>query len=263
MYCCKFCGRQTNSKSGNSFHENRCKNNPLSHTKKTSKIFINNGIIELFIDISDLCKYPGWNKGYLKLRTNNSPTKNKIVINNGNKHKYINKDEINFYLNNGWYIGVTDEFKNKIKRTSKGIALTPEKELLRKQKISNTMKNNPKAGGYRKGSGIGKSGWYKNIWCDSLWELAFVVYHFDNKLNISRCKERRKYIFEGKEHVYIPDFVTDKGIIEIKGYKTKQWLEKEKQNPDIIVLGKNEIISYLKYVEEKYGKDFIKLYENN
>lgn len=118
-------------------------------------------------------------------------------------------------------------------------------------------------GGYRKGSGLGKSGWYKGIYCDSSWELAFVVYHLDNNLKIKRCKEYRKYIFNNKEHIYIPDFVTDDGIIEIKGYKNEQWLEKEKQNPDVKVLYKDEIQFYINYVIKKYGTDFIKLYDNS
>lgn len=120
-----------------------------------------------------------------------------------------------------------------------------------------------KVGGYRKGSGQGKSGWYKGIYCDSSWELAFVIYHFDNNLQISRCLERRKYIFDNKEHIYIPDFVIDEGIIEIKGYKTKQWEAKEKQNSDVKVLYYEDMKQYLDYVKNKYGNDYIKLYDNS
>lgn len=120
-----------------------------------------------------------------------------------------------------------------------------------------------KIGGYCKGSGRGKSGWYKGIHCDSSWELAFVVYHIDNNLKIERCKEQRKYIFNGEEHVYIPDFITDEGIIEIKGYSSVQWKEKEYQNNDIKVLYKEDIIFYLNYVIKKYGSDFINLYDNS
>ncbi len=130
----------------------------------------------------------------------------------------------------------------------------------KQQWLNNNWKT--KLGGYRKGSGHGKSGWYKGIYCDSSWELAFVIYHLDNSLYIERCKEHRKYMFEGKEHIYIPDFVTDEGIIEIKGYRTKQWDIKELNNPDIKVLYKNDIKFYLEYVENKYGKDYIKLYDN-
>lgn len=117
-------------------------------------------------------------------------------------------------------------------------------------------------GGYRKGSGISKHGWYKNIYCDSLWELAFLLYHLDNDLYIERCKEIRKYIYEDKEYKYFPDFVTDKGIIEIKGYKTKISEYKRIQNPDIINLFKDDIKFYLDYAKNKYGNKLENLFEN-
>lgn len=121
----------------------------------------------------------------------------------------------------------------------------------------------PKIGGYRKGSGRGKSGWYKGIYCDSSWELAFVIYYKDHNLNIKRCKEKWKYIYNGEEHIYIPDFVTDEGIIEIKGYSTPQWKVKEEQNKDIKVLYKSDIQFYIDYVNKKYGNIFINLYDNS
>lgn len=119
----------------------------------------------------------------------------------------------------------------------------------------------PKLGGYRKGSGIGKSGWYKGIHCDSSWELAFVIYHLEHNLYIERCKEKRTYIFENEQRTYIPDFITNDGIIEIKGYKTAQSIAKHNANMDITVLYKSDMEIYLNYVICKYGADFIKLYE--
>ena len=107
-------------------------------------------------------------------------------------------------------------------------------------------------GGYRKGSGRGKHGYYKGFYCDSTWELCFLIYHLDNNLYIERCKEKRKYIFENKEHKYYPDFKTDQGLIEIKGFKTKQSEAKHIQNPDIILLTENDIKFYISYVKEKY-----------
>lgn len=93
-------------------------------------------------------------------------------------------------------------------------------------------------GGKRHGSGRGKKGWYKGIFCDSSWELAFVIYYLDYNMHIERCTENRKYIWKGEEHIYIPDFITDDGIVEIKGYNTDQWQAKTLQNPDVRVLYK-------------------------
>lgn len=81
-------------------------------------------------------------------------------------------------------------------------------------------------------------------------------------MNIKRCTEHRKYIFNNEEHIYIPDFITDDGIIEIKGYKSKQWNEKYNQNKDIKVLYYNDIKFYLDYVNNKYGTNWIELLYN-
>ena len=116
-------------------------------------------------------------------------------------------------------------------------------------------------GGYRRNAGRGKQGWYKGIWCDSSWELAFVIYHIDHGMSIKRCEEKRTYEFEGKQFTYNPDFITDEGIVEIKGYSDSKWEAKIKSNPDIKVLFEKDISYILEYVIEKYGKDFIKLYE--
>lgn len=126
-----------------------------------------------------------------------------------------------------------------------------------RNKISETAKlhNN---GGYRNGSGGGHKGKYDNINFDSSWELAFYIYYKEHDLFIKRCTNEnvRKYIFENKEHTYIPDFITNEGIIEIKGYNTNQSEAKRIQNPDIKFLYKDDIKIYLDYVIDKYGKDF-------
>lgn len=64
-----------------------------------------------------------------------------------------------------------------------------------------------------------------------------------------------------KVRFYIPDFLVDGKMIEIKGYKTEQWLAKLASNPDVKVLYKEDMLSILSYVETKYGKNFISLYE--
>lgn len=109
---------------------------------------------------------------------------------------------------------------------------------------------------FNKRRGNGKRGWYNNIYCDSSWELAFVVYYLEHNLNISRCKETRLYKFGDNIHKYIPDFVTDEGIIEVKGRFDKKALEKSKQNKDIIIYDKEKIKPILEYIISKYGNEF-------
>jgi hypothetical protein len=69
-------------------------------------------------------------------------------------------------------------------------------------------------------------------------------------------------MFEEKEHHYTPDYkINDSLFVEIKGYINKKWQEKVKQFPvKLEIIDKKKIKPILKYVNEKYGKDFIKLY---
>lgn len=119
---------------------------------------------------------------------------------------------------------------------------------------------NKNLGGYVKGSGRGKKGWYKNFFCDSSWELAYIIYCLDHNIKIERNVEKRKYEWNGKTKNYIPDFVVNGKLVEVKGFKTPQWIAKQKANPDIEVLYEPDLKPILNYVIDKYGKDYIKLY---
>ena len=130
-----------------------------------------------------------------------------------------------------------------------------------KRQISEIMRLKG-AGGYRKGSGRGKSGWYKGYYCDSSWELAVVIFCLENNIQIKRNTEKRHYEFDGKIRNYIPDFFINGILTEIKGYNSKQWEAKYAFNKDITIIDKEGIKPYISYVESIYGKDFIKLYEN-
>ena len=133
-----------------------------------------------------------------------------------------------------------------------------------KEKLSKSLKASPNTGGYRKGSGTGKSGWYKGYYCDSSWELAFVIYNLEHNIKFERNKKRFAYIFENETHNYIPDWIVNGEYVEIKGYWSERWQAKLDQFPKeekLTVLTKKEIKPYLDYVIESYGKDFIKLYE--
>ena len=158
----------------------------------------------------------------------------------------------------------SDETKQKIslslKGKSNGIALTPEKETERRRKLSEIAKKR-NFGGYVKGSGNGKKGWYKGFFCDSSWELAYVIYCLDHSLSIERNKEKRTYTYKGKTKKYIPDFIVSSRLVEIKGFKTDEWEAKLKFNPDITVLYEEDLSSVFEYVKSTYGKDFIRLYE--
>lgn len=105
-------------------------------------------------------------------------------------------------------------------------------------------------------------GYYKNIWCDSSWELAFLVYCLDNNIPIKRNKNAYVYQYNNTEHLYYPDFIINNTLIEIKGYETEKWKYKLKNcslDKELIVINKIKIKKYLDYVKQKYGKYFYNL----
>jgi hypothetical protein len=147
-----------------------------------------------------------------------------------------------------------------LKALSEGhVGIVPSVET--RQKISQKAKEN-KLGGYRPGGGRGKSGWYNGIFCDSSWELAFVIWHMDHNIPIERCKVSRQYTWNDKVRKYYPDFVVNGITYEIKGYRSPQWEAKIAEQPDIVCLFHAEIKPYLQYTVERYGKDYIKMYNS-
>ena len=168
-----------------------------------------------------------------------------------------------------WNKGLTKENNESIKRASekmignipwnKGIKLSKEQC----NKISNYMKDVAKKRIHTWKIGRGKNGKYKGFWCDSSWELAYVVYCIDHNIPIRRCKDRIPYEANGILKYYTPDFVINESeIIEIKGFKDKNWsYKKEKcKELNITIIDEHHINQYLDYVQNTYGKDFIKLY---
>ena len=130
-----------------------------------------------------------------------------------------------------------------------------------KKKISETAKRNKISGGYRHGAGRGKQGWFNNYWCDSTYELAFVIYCLDHDIKIVRNTDRYYYTKDGETHYYIPDFKLENGdLVEIKGYLTLDSLLKISAVKDrnIKVLFYEDLKYMILYVSEKY-----KLHESN
>lgn len=122
-----------------------------------------------------------------------------------------------------------------------------------------------KCGGYRQKGGRGKQGWYKGYYCNSSWELAWIIYNLDHSIPFIRNTKPFDYTFNGKSFKYYPDFFIpqENKYVEIKGYKSPQSDQKLSQFPHLItVLYRNDMAPYISYVQSKYGKDFIKLYDN-
>lgn len=184
--------------------------------------------------------------------------KNKKYIFKNNIIKCVHEEELNIYINNGWLIGrppMIDYIS-----PNRGRKFSDEY----KRKLSNIMKEVAKNRPQEYKTGRGKQGRYKGFWCDSSWELAYVIYCLENNIDIIRNKTGFDYIYENEKHTYYPDFYNnnDNCYIEIKGYENDKDIAKISQFPDNIkVLYYQDLKEILKYVESKYGKDFIKLYD--
>ena len=175
-------------------------------------------------------------------------------------------------IRQAWNKGLTKNTNECIKKTSetlkrryasgeitvpwKGKKLTEEhKEKLRKALKGYCPNNRP---------GIGNGGWYKGYYCYSSWELAFVIYNLEHNIKFERNTKAFDYINTNNEvHKYYPDFIIENGdYVEIKGYETEN--DKLKINSfkePLIVLRLKELTPYLDYVINKYGRNFINLYE--
>lgn len=235
---CQYCGRVCKNKNSLVQHELRCKYNP------------NRKII-------DFPKRPS-RKGV---------SLGRCWVNNGCENKFIQKELLEEYLNFGWKTGLTDDYKNKISKSLTGKSLgkckDPLKEEERKLKISQSMKGNTNWT-HNKRRGNGKKGWYKGIFCDSSWELAYVVYHIEHNMHIKRCNIQFIYEWNGTVRKYFPDFITNEGIIEVKGKFDKKSIYKHKCFPDVKIIDRIGIKPYLQYVINKYGDEFWNiLYEKN
>lgn len=106
----------------------------------------------------------------------------------------------------------------------------------------------------------GHAGRYKGYWCDSSWELAFLVYHLDNNIPIKRNRKGFKYKFYKKIHKFYPDFIVNGKYVEIKGIIKRKSKAKFDQFPEeLIIIGPEEIKPYLEYAKNTYGEDFYKV----
>jgi hypothetical protein len=163
---------------------------------------------------------------------------------------------------------IKDKLRNSLIGKCSGKCKDPILEQERKNKISRTAKKNGRSGGYRKKAGKGIKGWYKGYFCDSSWELAWVIYYLENSdRKFKKNTDRFEYFYKDEKHFYIPDFKYENGdYVEVKGFLNGQYYAKMKYFPkhlkiDVFIGKTEKMKKILDYVVLKYGSDFIKLYE--
>ncbi len=104
--------------------------------------------------------------------------------------------------------------------TCTGRGSSEEAEQARKAKISKSLTG--VGGGKRHGSGRGKKGWYKGFFCDSTYELVYIIYNLDHNITFKRCDRVYLYEYKNTIHKYYPDFeLADGSLVETKGYHTE------------------------------------------
>ncbi len=125
-----------------------------------------------------------------------------------------------------------------------------------------------KLGGYRPGAGASKSGWYQNVWCDSSWELMFVIYCIDHGMDVIRNIDSWVYTaVDGQDRRYYPDFRVNGKLVEIKGPQrvNDQLKLQAVDEPIEYIQGKVAIQPYMDYVMKTYhvdSKSVITLYDS-
>ena len=161
----------------------------------------------------------------------------------------------------------TKETRKKMSSSHLGKRLSKETKdkmsITKRKQIENGLSINTS-------NGCHKHGWYKGYWCDSSWELAWIVYNLDNGIEFKRNKQGFPYTFNDKIHQYFPDFVLSDGtFVEIKGRSSIEKLDnrtltKIKAFPyKFKLLLAEEMKPIIDYCKEMYGNDYCHVYDKN
>lgn len=218
--------------------------------KNCNKEFITNDNRKNFCSRSCSCTYNNILRGRRSEETKRKISigvKKVIKTNNSKIFQTGNKIIIKQCL----FCGISHSHKNRLTCSDSCMF------ALRKRTLSNNL-NKKATGGIRNGSGRGKSGWYKGIFCNSTYELAFVIYHLDNNLKIERYKGYFEYFDPIRNGIfkYYPDFKVNGEIIEIKGYKTQLDLFKLSgvpHNIKIKIMYKSDLKYIFDYIKDVYA----------
>ena len=148
------------------------------------------------------------------------------------------------------------------RRAQEVLRASPDVEARRREKLAEEARRRG-LGRYREGSGRGRKGRYRGYWCDSSYELAFVIYALDQGMAFERNWQAFPYTYEGRQRAWIPDFrLTDGTYLEIKGYASPQAEAKFAAFPHGLIVVRRENMQFVfDYVVQTYGKTFTRLYE--
>lgn len=215
-----------------------------------ASININETMLQSLIEC-DKCRRQitknNFNKHYLACDGNPIPKK---------KRKRVNGPGLNWSKGKTFIEIYGDRAQDILKRMSDNSCVkhTPET----KKRIADKMLNNQNWLNSITKSGRGKHGYYKGQYFMSTWELAFMVYHIDHKIEFTRNWEKFEYTdLSGAIRYYIPDFIVNGKYVEVKGFSTPTVKHKmESFKFPLTIIGKIEIMPILEYVKNTYGDNF-------
>lgn len=165
----------------------------------------------------------------------------------------------------------TDAYKNKEYSDKMNKASHNDnwkKSVTSKEFRENTSKNNTKR--ILEGKTF-KLYTYDGHWFDSKPELTFYIWLKDHNVRFKHEKYNLTYRYNCIEYNYIPDFIVYNTFVEIKGEHLMKKLltpnTKDNAKYNCMIENKVHIITnyykYIKYVETKYGKNYMKGFKRN
>lgn len=253
-FVCKHCGKKFDKKQKLGGHIIWCKKNPQRSGVSNLKDYLIKGNpqnFEIFNKECDdlFCVYCGKQcKSLNSLKNHEKRCKcnpNRIYTKNSGLAKY--NELIKNNERKPWNKGLTKEDHPSIKKSSETYLKHIKEGLVQP------------GGGYRECAVKYhyKYGKYKGFYCDSSWELAFLVYCLENNINIKRNTQKFEYVVDGKKHNFIPDFILNENeYIEIKGLQDENWKIKSTTFKNVKFLFRKDMQKYLSYAKQKYGKNF-------
>lgn len=165
----------------------------------------------------------------------------------------------------GWAKGLTVETDPRIKAMADAQRGKPKvfPKPMSEQGRNNISKGRVKIileGRYDTSGRKGHRGHYDGIYFHSSWELAFYVFIKETtNLKIERnTKHTINYFFENLNRRYVPDFILEEKLVEIKSYlHGARDLEKYNQTKDKVEYKfEKDLQNELSYCRKKYGNKF-------
>ena len=206
MFKCKYCGKECKNKNSLAQHEIRCKENP-------NRIKINN---------SGFLKYNEFRK------LNNIKGENQFT-----KAKRLGLDTPI----------VSEITRKKLSDAGKRQIWTEERKIRLSESMRKAVKNNPESYNSSNINGRTPKINYNGVILDGSWEVLVANFLDKNQIYWEKPKNGFIYFWQGKNHLYYPDFYLPELdlYIEVKGYERERDTYKWKAVPNLLILKKTEI----------------------